>query len=43
MAPVHADWIEEIFAEMSKQEKRELIRHLDGLKSAMRATLSKSL
>jgi DNA-binding MarR family transcriptional regulator len=43
MAPIHADWIEEIFAEMPKREKRELIQQLDGLKSAMRATLSTSL
>jgi DNA-binding MarR family transcriptional regulator len=43
MAPIHADWIEEIFAEMPKREKRELIQQLDGLKAAMRATLSTSL
>ncbi|MET0278760.1 MAG: MarR family transcriptional regulator [Pseudorhodoplanes sp.] len=43
MAPIHADWIEEIFAKMAKHEKRQLIDQLDALKAAMRATLSKSL
>jgi DNA-binding MarR family transcriptional regulator len=43
MAPIHADWIKEIFAEMPKQDKRDLIHSLDALKAAMRATLSKSL
>ena len=43
MAPVHAAWIEEIFAEMPKHEKRDLVQRLDNLKAAMRATLSKSL
>ena len=43
MAPIHAHWIEEIFAEMPKHEKRGLVEQLDGLKAAMRATLSTSL
>jgi len=43
MAPIHAGWIEEIFAELPKQNKRELIQGLDALKAAMRATLSQSL
>ena len=43
MAPVHAVWIEEIFAEMSDADKRDLVRQLDGLKAAMHATLSTSL
>jgi DNA-binding MarR family transcriptional regulator len=43
MAPVHAGWIESIFAELPKTEKRELARQLDFLKNAMRATLSRSL
>jgi DNA-binding MarR family transcriptional regulator len=43
MARIHAGWIEEIFAEMPKQEKRELVQRLDALKAAMRATLSTSL
>jgi hypothetical protein len=43
MAPIHANWIEEIFAEMPKHEKRGLVEQLDGLKAAMRATLSTSL
>lgn len=43
MAPVHAVWIEEIFAEMSDAEKKSLVRQLDDLKAAMNATLSTSL
>ena len=43
MAPVHADWIEDIFAKMPKSEKRDLVNQLDNLKEAMRATLSTSL
>lgn len=43
MAPVHAVWIEEIFAEMPEAEKRALVHQLDDLKAAMRATLSTSL
>lgn len=43
MAPIHAGWIEEIFAEIPKHEKRELVERLDGLKAGMRATLSRSL
>jgi DNA-binding MarR family transcriptional regulator len=43
MAPILAGWIEEIFAEMPKQEKRELVQRLDALKAAMSATLSTSL
>lgn len=43
MAPVHAAWIEEIFAEMQDADKRSLIGQLDGLKAAMHATLSTSL
>lgn len=43
MAPVHANWIEDIFAEMPRHEKRALVEQLDGLKAAMRATLSTSL
>jgi DNA-binding MarR family transcriptional regulator len=43
MAPIHAGWIEEIFAELPKHEKRELVQRLDALKAGMRATLSTSL
>jgi DNA-binding MarR family transcriptional regulator len=43
MAPFVADWIEELFAELTKQGKRQLVQQLDSLKVAMRATLSKSL
>lgn len=43
MAPVHAVWIEEIFAEMPDADKRGLVRQLDELKAAMHATLSTSL
>jgi DNA-binding MarR family transcriptional regulator len=43
MAPVHAEWILELFGEMPDSEKRNLVRQLDGLKAAMRATLSTSL
>ncbi len=43
IAPVHAGWIEEIFAGLAETEKRDLVQRLDGLKTAMRATLSKSL
>jgi DNA-binding MarR family transcriptional regulator len=43
MAPVHAEWILQLFSEMPDSEKRNLIRQLDGLKAAMRATLSTSL
>lgn len=42
-APLHAEWILELFAEMPAAEKRALVRQLDGLKEAMRATLSTSL
>ncbi|HKS60056.1 MAG TPA: MarR family transcriptional regulator [Xanthobacteraceae bacterium] len=43
MAPVHAEWILELFGELPDSEKRNLVRHLDALKAAMRATLSTSL
>jgi DNA-binding MarR family transcriptional regulator len=43
MAPIQTAWIEDIFAEMPKQEKREIIDQLDALKMAIRATLSTSL
>ncbi len=43
MAPVHAVWIEEIFAEMPEADKSKLITQLDDLKAAMHATLSTSL
>ena len=43
MAPAHAEWILELFGEMPASEKRNLVRQLDGLKAAMRATLSTSL
>ncbi len=43
MAPVHAVWIEDIFAEMPDVDKRRLVGQLDGLKAAMHATLSTSL
>lgn len=42
MAPTHADWIESIFAEMPRSDKRDLVRQLDVFKAAMRATLSTS-
>lgn len=43
MAPCVAGWIEELFAGLTKQDKRQLVQYLDSLKAAMRATLSKSL
>ena len=43
MAPVHAEWILDLFAEMPSADKRSLVRQLDGLKAAMHATLSTSL
>jgi DNA-binding MarR family transcriptional regulator len=43
MAPIHAEWILELFAEFPESEKRSLVRQLDGLKAAMHATLSTSL
>ena len=43
MAPIHAEWILDLFAEMPDAEKRHLVRQLDGLKAAMHATLSTSL
>ncbi|WP_436644371.1 MarR family winged helix-turn-helix transcriptional regulator [Microbaculum sp. FT89] len=43
MAPIHACWIEEIFAEFSVESQADLVSRLDELKEAMRATLSTSL
>lgn len=43
MAPIHADWIESIFVRMPRSEKRDLVRQLDVLKEALRATLSTSV
>jgi DNA-binding MarR family transcriptional regulator len=43
MAPVHAQWIQEIFAGVAEADKRALVRQLDALKAAMRATLRTSI
>ena len=43
MAPIHAVWINEIFAEMPEADKSKLVNQLDELKAAMHATLSTSL
>ena len=43
MAPIHAEWIVEMFGELSAARKMELVRRLDDLKDAMHATLSTSL
>jgi DNA-binding MarR family transcriptional regulator len=43
MAPVHAQWIQEMFAEVPEADKRALVRQLDALKAAMRATLRTSI
>jgi hypothetical protein len=43
MAPIHAVWINEIFAEMPEADKSNLVNQLDELKAAMHATLSTSL
>jgi DNA-binding MarR family transcriptional regulator len=43
MAPIHAEWIVEIFGELPAAEKKMLVHKLDNLKKAMNATLSTSL
>jgi DNA-binding MarR family transcriptional regulator len=43
MAPIHAEWIVEIFGEFPAAEKKVLVHKLDNLKKAMNATLSTSL
>jgi hypothetical protein len=43
MAPIHAEWIVEMFGELSAARKMELVRRLDDLKDAMHATLTTSL
>jgi DNA-binding MarR family transcriptional regulator len=43
MAPIHAEWIVEIFGELPAAEKKVLVHKLDNLKKAMNATLSTSL
>lgn len=43
MSPIHATWIEEVFAEMPAEDQAELCSRLDELKAAMNATLSTSL
>ena len=40
MAPIHAEWIVEIFGELPAAEKKALVHKLDNLKKAMNATLS---
>lgn len=43
MAPIHANWISDLFVELPADNKDTLITQLDSLKAAMRATLSTSL